>query len=315
MVNEQFHIFVRRSVDPLQLRLAQKLFCGFEISFRRESFGLLANELNLIRGNGEGMIKRRTGRVEIAFAAIAPSQVDPDILVARVERGRLPDIRDRFIQLSLPPFHQPDVKKNVAVVRGMFARFVQLDQRAIEVLQTEVIENAKRRPGFAQLRPQTDRRVGRLPRPFQASGCVLFAEIDLRFRDRNLGPSLGVGWIQGNGLSQEIPTFPHLLEVLAIEQLDPAEIGIVSFWVGRGDGRDLLSLATGELRFERTGDFLRDLRFDREDVGQLAIVSLRPEMRIAFRLDQLHVDPDRVARLLHAPFQNMGDPQLLRDLR
>jgi hypothetical protein len=41
---------------------------------------------------------------------------------------------------------------------------------------------------------------------------------------------------------------------------------------------------------------------------------LRPEVRVGFRLDQLHIDVDAIASLLHASFQNMTDTQLARDL-
>ena len=55
--------------------------------------------------------------------------------------------------------------------------------------------------------------------------------------------------------------------------------------------------------------------FDREDVGQLSIVDVGPNMRIVSCFDQLHIDAHRIAALLHAAFQNVGNAKLLGDLR
>ena len=53
---------------------------------------------------------------------------------------------------------------------------------------------------------------------------------------------------------------------------------------------------------------------DGEDIGQIAIVGLRPEMRVLARIDQLRADPHFVGRALHAAFDDMRDAELLADL-
>ena len=69
------------------------------------------------------------------------------------------------------------------------------------------------------------------------------------------------------------------------------------------------------MRLKFLGDAFRDLAFNREDVGQLAIVNVSPEMAIGRRLDQLDVDAHLVRRTLHATFEDVRDAQLPRDFR
>jgi hypothetical protein len=53
---------------------------------------------------------------------------------------------------------------------------------------------------------------------------------------------------------------------------------------------------------DRDGDFL----VDREDVGELAFVSLRPEVTPVRHVDQLHRDTDSVARLPNAALEHLA---------
>ena len=59
----------------------------------------------------------------------------------------------------------------------------------------------------------------------------------------------------------------------------------------------------------------RDLVLDREDVVELAVVGLRPQVRVGAGLDQLRGDAHRVARLAHRAFQHVRHVQRARDLR
>ena len=58
-----------------------------------------------------------------------------------------------------------------------------------------------------------------------------------------------------------------------------------------------------------------DLILQGEDVGQLAIVAFRPEMKTVCDLDQLRRDTDSAAGLSHTPFQDVIDIEPLADLR
>src|SRR5438045_8651164 len=78
--------------------------------------------------------------------------------------------------------------------------------------------------------------------------------------------------------------------------------------------RDRTPLGTGKSRLQRIGNFRSDLAFNHENIGQLAIVSFRPKMRIALGIDQLNVDAHLVAGFPYAAFQNRGYAELLRDV-
>ena len=53
---------------------------------------------------------------------------------------------------------------------------------------------------------------------------------------------------------------------------------------------------------------------DGEDIGQIAIVGLRPQMRVGARVDQLRIHPHFVGRALHTAFEDMRHAELLADL-
>src|SRR5262249_50557492 len=65
---------------------------------------------------------------------------------------------------------------------------------------------------------------------------------------------------------------------------------------------------------QRRDDRLRDLVLQREDVLQLTVVALRPDMAVFNRIDQLRCDPHVPAGLAHAAFHDMSDLQPLRHL-
>ncbi len=46
-----------------------------------------------------------------------------------------------------------------------------------------------------------------------------------------------------------------------------------------------------------------------EDVGQFAIISVRPEMRAGECVDQLHIDPHLIVCSLHAAFEDVSDAE------
>ena len=68
------------------------------------------------------------------------------------------------------------------------------------------------------------------------------------------------------------------------------------------------------LGLELLRDCFGDLTLNGEHIRQIAIVGLRPEVRVGSRVDQLRVDADTVAVALHAAFKHMGNAELLADL-
>ena len=101
-------------------------------------------------------------------------------------------------------------------------------------------------------------------------------------------------------LWSELPSKLHRLEVKH-----------VSLWIGLAHCRRCAKQGHFQLLHHVGGDLVLDL----EDVVELAVVGLRPQMRVGAGLDQLRGNPDGVARLAHRAFEHVGDVQRARDLR
>ena len=72
-------------------------------------------------------------------------------------------------------------------------------------------------------------------------------------------------------------------------------------------------LGSGQARFQCGRYELRDLGLDPEDVRQLPIVGLGPEMGIGLRVDELYRHAHGLARSLHASFEDMRHPKFAGD--
>jgi hypothetical protein len=59
------------------------------------------------------------------------------------------------------------------------------------------------------------------------------------------------------------------------------------------------------------GDAFCDLALNSENVGQIAIVILRPEMRVRARVDQLRVYSHAIANALNTSFHDMRDAKFI----
>ena len=51
------------------------------------------------------------------------------------------------------------------------------------------------------------------------------------------------------------------------------------------------------------GDGFGNLALNRKHIGQIAIISLCPKMRVGSRIDQLRINPHTVGRALHTAFE------------
>ena len=94
------------------------------------------------------------------------------------------------------------------------------------------------------------------------------------------------------------------------------EIFCVRVEIERGDigGRWLLDgplFARREFRLELVGDSFCDFALNGENVGQIAIVSLRPPMRVSTCIDQLRVHSHAVACALNTSFHECATPSSL----
>ena len=72
-------------------------------------------------------------------------------------------------------------------------------------------------------------------------------------------------------------------------------------------------LAAGKLGLQGVGDSFGDLALDTEDVGELAIKGIGPQMRIAGHLDELDGDAHLIGGFLDAAFKDVRYAKLLRD--
>src|ERR1700730_1834784 len=84
---------------------------------------------------------------------------------------------------------------------------------------------------------------------------------------------------------------------------------------GVGGGRlcDSCFLAWRHSSLQLVGNRLSNLTLNGEHIREIAIVSLRPKMRIRARVNELGVDPDTVGRALDTTFQNVGNAELPSD--
>ena len=93
-----------------------------------------------------------------------------------------------------------------------------------------------------------------------------------------------------------------------------AEIKIIGLQILRGLTPNLSLFAGGESCFELGCDRLRELALQREDVLQLAIVFLRPNLGVRLGVDELSVDSHAIARNLEASLQHVYNAQVAPDL-
>ena len=70
-----------------------------------------------------------------------------------------------------------------------------------------------------------------------------------------------------------------------------------------------------QLRPDAADDARRDLVLDGEDIVEVAVVAVAPEMAAGGRVDELGGDADAVARLAHAPLEHVAHAKLAADAR
>ena len=67
---------------------------------------------------------------------------------------------------------------------------------------------------------------------------------------------------------------------------------------------------SSELNLQGIRDRLRNIILDGENIGNLAVVPFRPEMRFIGDVNKLRGDLNAIARSADAPFENRSHPQL-----
>jgi len=74
------------------------------------------------------------------------------------------------------------------------------------------------------------------------------------------------------------------------------------------------SLSPDQLHVERVRDPARDLVLQREQVADVAVEALGPQMRVGLCVNQLGVDANPVVRSLDTAFQHITHAELTADL-
>jgi hypothetical protein len=119
--------------------------------------------------------------------------------------------------------------------------------------------------------------------------------------------------IGGDGLLIQLGRLAQRTVVLVLVSLPAQELGTQEQFVGSRIfgrlARNGSRLGRRQRGLQRGGHGPGDFLFDREDVFELAVVALGPQVRIGFCLDQLQVDQHLVADALHTPFEQRGDAE------
>ena len=96
--------------------------------------------------------------------------------------------------------------------------------------------------------------------------------------------------------------------------LAAAQEKLVGFNVGGPPMSQPARLAGDQLDFECGHDLQRQLVLNGEDVGEITIEAVGPDMAAADRIDQLRRDPDPPARLAHATLEYVANTECARHL-
>ena len=92
--------------------------------------------------------------------------------------------------------------------------------------------------------------------------------------------------------------------------LDKSEVGLAIFrWLAF----HLRFFAGRQFCPQFTRDFLCQIGLDCKNVGDIAIVVVRPKMLVGIRINQLHVHSHLVSRATHAALENIGNAEGFAD--
>ena len=95
-----------------------------------------------------------------------------------------------------------------------------------------------------------------------------------------------------------------------IQDRAPPEEGVVSRHVVGGSALEQDLLLRREDSRERGGDLLRNLRLDGEDVRDVPVIGLGPDLNVRAGVNELACHPDPGTRALHTALKDVGDVEL-----
>ena len=118
-----------------------------------------------------------------------------------------------------------------------------------------------------------------------------------------------------DGLLEVFDALAEALECRLSGVIAAHEIELVGLRVNGAGACQTGSLLRRDLDPNLGRDRLCHVAFERQNVAQVALVALRPQVPVARRMDQLRGDPHPVSHPLHGAFDDPIHTQLPRDLR
>ncbi len=133
--------------------------------------------------------------------------------------------------------------------------------------------------------------------------------------DRQQRPRAGVLGIDLDGALAQPDGDLAMPRIAGRVVLPRHQVELVRFRIGRRALLDRLLLGRQQLQLQRLDDGFGDLVLQREDVVQIPVEALGPEVAVGRAVDELRGDAHAVARLAHAPLEHVAHLQLARHLR
>src|SRR5579862_3960903 len=141
---------------------------------------------------------------------------------------------------------------------------------------------------------------------------IMEAQIGIAVGDA--GICARVLWIELYGLGEHEPRQLVIGPGMSVKELTAPQIVRIGFDTIRGGLGNRFLLLRQQLDFQLLDDRMCNLVLDREDVRQVTIVAVGPEMRSVLAIDELSSDPNPRSSLAHASLQNESDTELAADL-
>src|SRR5438477_6566246 len=159
--------------------------------------------------------------------------------------------------------------------------------------------------GFGKVRLQSQGLISVETRFLPPARYWVGVVIDPALHHGETRKSRGKVWIEldrllKKRLSLQRSVMKHLRSIGPIVRLNEEQIGL------RILGRPVIEtrfFIRRKFRLESGSDFLREIGLNGKDVGQIAIIILRPDMLVVVGIDQLHVHAYPIADAANAAFQ------------
>ena len=238
--------------------------------------------------------------------------------VARIQFQCVLKIAQSLIVRAPPARDEPSQLEDPRSIWHCAAGNVELGQRAVEITIGRVTMICAREVRFAGIRLQPERRLHSRVGQGPPRRSVLTQPVQCVVRIGELVLCGEKGGIACQSLVEQIDPGAQVLRGYCAEAgvknevLGPA----VEFKSTHVCGRTLLNralLGGRELRLQLIGNGFRDLTLNSKNIRQIAIVRLRPQMRVIAGIDQLRVDPHFVRCALHAALDQVRHAELLSD--